>query len=124
MTWPGTTNSILPQLLSFAPCGAPEPLSSHKGITLLRIGIIGDFNPKHHTHTAINTAIAHAADYLGEDIRPEWLPTSEVAKAGAGKLLSACDALWAAPASPYESGEGMLRGIEYARTRNIPFTGT
>ena len=38
--------------------------------------------------------------------------------------MSDYDALWAAPASPYESGVGMLRGIEYARCHNVPFTGT
>jgi CTP synthase (UTP-ammonia lyase) len=91
---------------------------------LLRIGIIGDFNSKHHTHVAINAAIDHAAAALGDALGAEWLPTPALTKPGADQLLSRYDALWAAPASPYESGEGMLRGIEYARTHNVPFTGT
>ena len=91
---------------------------------MVRIGIIGDYNSNHHTHVAIGAAIEHTAAILGEDLRAEWLPTPEIAKAGADKLLSNFDALWAAPASPYESGDGMLRGIEYARTSNVPFTGT
>jgi CTP synthase (UTP-ammonia lyase) len=57
-------------------------------------------------------------------VRGEWLSTPELVKPGAEKLLSDYDALWAAPVSPYESGEGMLRGIEYARSHNLPFTGT
>ena len=72
----------------------------------------------------MNAAIEHTAAALGEPLRGEWLPTTELAKPGADKLLSGYDALWAAPASPYASGEGMLYGIEYARSRNIPFTGT
>jgi hypothetical protein len=52
------------------------------------------------------------------------LPTPELAKRGADKLLSGYDALWASSASPYASAEGMLYGIEYARTYNVPFTGT
>ena len=91
---------------------------------MVRIGIIGDFNSKYHTHTAISAAIEHTAAALGETLAAEWLPTPDIAKPGAENLLSDFHALWAAPASPYESGEGMLRGIEYARSRNIPFTGT
>ncbi|MBZ5610554.1 MAG: hypothetical protein LAP38_20010 [Acidobacteriia bacterium] len=91
---------------------------------MVRIGIIGDFNPKHHTHVAINTALEHSSAALGEDVRAQWLPTPELAKPHSEKLLSECDALWASPASPYASGEGMLRGIEYARSHNVPFTGT
>ena len=91
---------------------------------MIRIGIVGDFNAKHHSHVAINTAIEHTAAALGEELRGEWLPTPQLARAGAEKILSNFDALWAAPASPYASFEGMLRGIEYARSRNVPFTGT
>jgi CTP synthase (UTP-ammonia lyase) len=91
---------------------------------MIRIGILGDFNPKHHTHVAINAAIEHTAAAMGEAVCAEWLPTPELVKPDAEKRMSSCDALWASPASPYESAEGMLRGIEYARSRNMPFTGT
>jgi CTP synthase (UTP-ammonia lyase) len=90
----------------------------------MRIGIIGDFNPKHHTHVAINAALEDTAAVLGEDLRSEWLPTPEITRPDSDKLLAEFDGLWATPASPYDSAEGMLRGIEYARSRNVPFTGT
>lgn len=32
--------------------------------------------------------------------------------------------LWAAPGSPYKSFDGMLKGIEFARSRDWPFLGT
>ena len=89
-----------------------------------RIGIIGDFNTKYQTHVAISASLDHTAAALGVTIQAQWLPTPELAKGGADKLLAEYDALWASPASPYESAEGMLRGIEFARTRNVPFTGT
>lgn len=91
---------------------------------MVRIGIIGDYNSQHHTHVAIDVAIEHTATALGEDLRAVWLPTPEVASAEGDRLLSGFDALWATPASPYRSAEGMLRGIEYARTHDVPFTGT
>jgi len=40
------------------------------------------------------------------------------------RLLAGFDGLWAAPASPYQSMEGMLNGIEFARRRDWPFVGT
>lgn len=91
---------------------------------MLRIGIIGDFNPKYHTHVGIDHAIEHAAAARREELRGEWIPTSALKDDASLAILEDFDALWAAPASPYESAEGMLRGIEYARSRNVPFTGT
>src|SRR5258708_27452845 len=91
---------------------------------LVHIGIIGDFNSKYDTHVAINAALEHTAAAIGERVRAEWLPTPDLAKPGAEKLLAGFDALWASPASPYESAEGLLRGIAYARSHNVPFTGT
>ena len=86
----------------------------------IKIGIMGDFNARHHTHVAINDALGHTAVVLGVDIETVWLPTPALADAQPVGF----DALWAAPASPYKSMDGMLRGIEYARTHNVPFTGT
>jgi CTP synthase (UTP-ammonia lyase) len=39
-------------------------------------------------------------------------------------VLAQYDALWASPGSPYKSMAGMLRGIEFARTRGWPFVAT
>ena len=73
---------------------------------------------------AINAAIEHTAAAIGEAVCAEWLPTPGLAKPGADQLLARYGGLWASPASPYQSAEGMLRCIEYARSRNVPFTGT
>ncbi|HEY6347489.1 MAG TPA: hypothetical protein VIY49_38865 [Bryobacteraceae bacterium] len=91
---------------------------------MIQIGIIGDFNAKHHTHVAINAAIEHTGAAIREDVRAEWVRTRSIAEDGADKTLSRFDAVWAAPVSPYESAEGMLLGIEYARSHDVPFTGT
>ena len=89
----------------------------------IRIGIIGDFKAQHHTHVAINTALGHLAAHDDIAIDSRWIPTPALADGG-DELLSRYDALWATPASPYDSFDGMLRGIEFARTHNVPFTGT
>jgi len=52
------------------------------------------------------------------------LATPSLVGAGGERLMAGCHGLWAAPASPYQSMEGMLDGIEFARRRDWPFVGT
>lgn len=89
----------------------------------IKIGIIGDFNPKNSTHLATNDAIAHATDANGADVVMEWLPTRQLEDKGTA-VLSSFHALWCSPGSPYESMEGALAAIRFAREANIPFFGT
>ena len=90
----------------------------------MRIGIIGDYNPEFHSHRATNAAFQHAAKRLGVTVETAWLPTPSLMEDGYHQLLSPYDGLLASPGSPYQSMVGMLRGIEFARTRNWPFAGT
>jgi CTP synthase (UTP-ammonia lyase) len=53
-----------------------------------------------------------------------WLPTPSLEGPAAEKTLRRWDGLIASPGSPYKSFIGMLRGIEFARTRDWPFVGT
>ena len=90
----------------------------------LRIGVIGDFEPSYHSHFATNAALYDAATALAIPLHLRWIPTPELEEASGDRTLAACDALIASPGSPYRSFRGMLRGIEFARTRNWPFVGT
>jgi len=92
----------------------------------VRIGIIGDFEPAYHSHFATNAALYDAATKLKVPLELHWLPTPSLEGAGADaeKILRRWDGLIASPGSPYKSFAGMLRGIEFARTRNWPFVGT
>jgi len=89
-----------------------------------RIGIMGDFNTKYHSHLATNAAIQHAARSLGVTVESHWLPTASLAEPGAEDVLATHDGLWAAPASPYGSMAGMLAGIRFARERGWPLIAT
>jgi len=90
----------------------------------IRIGIIGDFEPAYHSHFATNAALYDAAAKLNVPLMVRWIPTPALDGANASKILSRWDGLMASPGSPYKSFTGMLRGIEFARTRDWPFTGT
>ena len=90
----------------------------------VRIGIIGDFEPSYHSHFATNAALYDAATKLKVALMVRWIPTRALDNDDATKILSKWDGLIAGPGSPYKSFTGMLRGIEFARTQNWPFTGT
>jgi CTP synthase (UTP-ammonia lyase) len=90
----------------------------------VRIGILGDFNADFRSHHATNDALHHAARKLNLKVESEWIPTPSLTAATAEKKLESFDGLWASPGSPYNSFDGMLRGIEFARRRDWPFLGT
>lgn len=89
----------------------------------LRIGIIGDYRPGFHPHQATDAALRHAAEALRLTIVVEWLPTPGLMREPALRL-GLFDALWCAPGSPYQSMDGALRGIRFAREQGVPFIGT
>jgi len=57
-------------------------------------------------------------------LEAKWIPTPSLVEPGAEKLLERFDGIWAAPGSPYNSFDGMLKGIQFARERDWPFLGT
>jgi CTP synthase (UTP-ammonia lyase) len=90
----------------------------------LRVGIIGDFNPKSPSHTATNEALSHAASAVSLSLDCSWLPTPSLDDEGTGMGLKQFDALWCAPGSPYKSINGAMRAIQFARENDWPFVGT
>ena len=91
---------------------------------VVRIGILGDFNPEFRSHHAINDSLQHAAAKLNLTVESQWLPTPSLLEPGAAKTMDGFDGLWAAPGSPYQSFDGMLKGIEITRSNDWPFLGT
>ncbi len=91
---------------------------------LLRVGVIGDFDPNRRSHTATNEALSHAARALSMTVDCSWLPTQPLDDEGTAATLRRFDALWCAPGSPYNNMNGALRAIRFARERGWPFIGT
>src|SRR5437588_999871 len=90
----------------------------------VRIGILGDFQPKAPNLPAIEKSLQHTSAKLQIAVEAKWIPTASILEANAPKTLESFDGIWAAPGSPYKSFEGMLKGIEFARRRDWPFLGT
>src|SRR5579863_5630090 len=81
-------------------------------------------DPASRGYKAINDALQHAAAKLQIKLDGQWISTPSLVSPDAKKLLESFDGLWASPGSPYKSFDGMLNGIEFARTRDWPFLGT
>lgn len=89
----------------------------------IRIGIVGDFDRRKHSHWATEAALFHSAAKLGALVEPRWIATSSIIHDGVAQL-SEYAGIWGAPGSPFDSADGMLRAIEHARTSNVPYLGT
>ena len=80
------------------------------------IGVVGDYNPLHETHTSLDAALKESG------ARWEWIPTDQVPPHH--ELARRYSGLWIAPASPYRSMDGALGAIRFARERGVPLVGT
>ena len=90
----------------------------------IRIGVLGDFNPEYHSHRATNASLQHAAKALAREVETTWVPTPSLLDPSALETLAEYDGLWGSPGSPYQSMDGILAGIQFARARNRPFVAT
>src|SRR4051794_8310076 len=89
----------------------------------LRIGLIGDYSAQVKAHIAIPKALEFASSASDCRVEPVWLATRELDGVDE-RQLALFDGLWCVPASPYESMEGALKAIRFARERKVPFLGT
>jgi CTP synthase (UTP-ammonia lyase) len=87
---------------------------------MVKLAIIGDFNPTKPTHLATNEAIEHASKSLSVKVAYEWVETSQVDE----DLLEMFQGLWIAPGPPYENLSNCLNAIKYARVNKVPLLGT
>lgn len=86
------------------------------------IALIGDHSPAVPAHRAIPLALERAAADTQTAIEWRWVATDTIDDAA--RDLADCDAIWAAPASPYRSMAGALAAIRFARETGRPLLGT
>ena len=83
----------------------------------MKIGIIGEYNPKHYTQVALNKAFEHSAKFLNKRFSLEWISTD---LSYFDRELEACDGILPAMGTPYRNMDNALKAIKYAREKNIP----
>jgi CTP synthase (UTP-ammonia lyase) len=84
------------------------------------IAILGDFDSANPRHLATEAAIRHSAARLDSSVEGKWIATEEISPS----LLADFEGMWVAPGSPYKDMKRVLRGIRYAREKNVPCLGT
>ena len=89
--------------------------------TVIRIALIGDYDPQVTAHQAIPVALGMAAEHAGLDVQFQWLATDRIDN---DTPLADFDGFWCVPASPYRNEAGALRAIRFAREQQRPFLGT
>lgn len=89
--------------------------------TVIRIALIGDYDPQVTAHQAIPVALGMAAEHTGLDVQFQWLATDRIDN---DTPLADFDGFWCVPASPYRNEAGALRAIRFAREQQRPFLGT
>lgn len=99
-------------------------LRMSKGIVKLNVGVIGDFDPAFKPHPATNEALKHAADKQSLSLNITWLPTQSLTNLSVLESLEEFDGFLISPGSPYESMQGALNAIEFARKFQHPILGT
>jgi CTP synthase (UTP-ammonia lyase) len=90
---------------------------------LVRIALVGDFDPGVTAHRAIPPALQLSAARLGVEVKPTWVHTATIEETSAERFAE-YEAVWCVPASPYACMEGALAAIRFAREAPRPFLGT
>jgi CTP synthase (UTP-ammonia lyase) len=86
------------------------------------IALVGDYSDRHTAHRAVPRALELARALAGVDVAWEWVPTRRITDPA--RDLASFAAVWLVPASPYESMEGALGAVRWAREGKRPFLGT
>lgn len=90
----------------------------------IHIALIGDYNPNVTAHQAIPKALEIVGAEIGVPITFDWIDTPAFDGVDAKVILDGFDAIWCVPASPYQSFDGALSAIGFARRNAVPFLGT
>lgn len=87
---------------------------------MVRIALIGDYDPTSANHAATEAALRHAFDRLRIEGASAWIGTETIDEA----VLGEASALLIAPGSPYKDAEKVFAAIRFARENRLPCLGT
>lgn len=97
------------------------------------IALVGKYTTLHDAYLSVSKALEHAAMHCKKKLKVIWVDASNLEEASKEKSLTAYHEAWhkvctadgiLVPGGFGERGtEGMIRAINYARTKKIPFLG-
>ena len=89
---------------------------------MIRIALIGEFDPASSAHAATLAALRHASERLKLEVASAWIATDELNSELFERDRVA--GVWIAPGGPYRDFERVLAAIRHARERQLPCFGT
>ncbi len=88
------------------------------------IALIGERDLSKRAHAGIEASLALFQREVDPTLQFRWVPTAEFVGQTPGRLLHFATGVWCVPGSPYESADGALLAIRYARENHCAFLGT
>ena len=85
---------------------------------MIKIGIVGDYNPAYYTHLAINDSISHISEAIDKEFSCDWIHTS-ILKENFQEIIAPYSGIWMASGTPYANTQGALKVIKHARENDI-----
>jgi CTP synthase len=90
---------------------------------LVTIGLVGKYVKLHDAYYSVAQALFHGGYENGTQVEIKWIDSEDVTDANAGKLLGEVDGILVPGGFGERGVPGMIRAIQYARERNVPFLG-
>ncbi|MBA4057045.1 MAG: CTP synthase [Marivirga sp.] len=88
----------------------------------ISIGLVGDFDEKMYTHSALNNAIEHCRAVLDFQVDPSWIPTQTIDQTVFNE--NKFQGFWIVPGSPYVDDSAVYNLIRWAREHDFPLLGS
>lgn len=86
--------------------------------------LIGERDLSKPAHAGIEASLKLYRDRINPLLNFRWINTAQIAVENASRLLGSANGVWCTPGSPYESTDGALQAIRFARENGIAFLGT
>lgn len=86
--------------------------------------LVGERDPAKRAHAGIEASLALFQRDIDSTLTFRWVPTATLSAATVANVLSSASGVWCVSGSPYESTEGALHAIRFAREQRRAFLGT
>jgi len=87
------------------------------------VGIVGKYVMLSDAYISVVESLKHAGAKLGASVNIKWILSEDIEKHGTHEYLNDVDGIIVPGGFGDRGIEGMIQGIEFARTNNIPYLG-
>ena len=89
----------------------------------LPIAVVGKYTDLHDAYLSVREALRHAGLHHDRDVEISWINSEEVERQGPHELLGQVSGIVVPGGFGSRGVEGMIKTVEYARARQVPYFG-